>query len=39
VLIVIGVGLVRLDELRGTLATPPDTAVVPDEPLLVTRER
>lgn len=39
VLIVAGVGLVRLDELRGTPVTPPDTAVVPDEPLLVTQER
>jgi len=39
VLIVVGVGLVRLDELRGTPATPPDAAVVPDEPLLVTQDR
>ena len=39
VLIVIGVGLVRLDELRGTPVTPPDAAVVPHEPLLITQER
>ena len=39
VLIVIGVALVRLDDLRETPVTAPDPAIVPAEPLLVTQER